>query len=563
MLKRKSTPFRCEYPHKTEEARQLKSMVGLLLAIITDVSPLMRPTVEKDYVRIINKAYKRLKPPSRRRSSSGGSQRQGPDSGNSGNGNSGNGNSGNGPGDNSQGPFGGPGNSGNGPGGNSQGPFGGPPGGHGGGYGHGGGSYPGPSTNNHSHHGSGGFNGGAAGGGHWAAQLGSNPYLDDDSASQSSESDCSSVSTCYMDSDDESVKDFELSASIKANQVMARIFQGGIVDLEEKDQEGWTALHRVSSYGHCYFVGFLLDKGADPYAKTNSGETPLDIAKSREMVKAAELLKKAMTKQPNPGRVTPNSKHPFRQVTVDPDAHCDIEESTRRVTRPFVVPTPPNHVTPEREVAHCSTGSPDPPTSQILPSQMENALDDGLGAGEMEQLTDSEMAEQETQPVSSVHTTEEDKRILRLTESDVSSNTEEIPEATCLPASTARATELTVSENDATTTEDLPVAHASPSDSGELARVVSAASQLLSSLDRISSNLSEEVAALHLQRQERDGFKKAISGLLKQDPPGNSLDTSLEGQSHRRQTTSKRRGRKVRSRIKRVFHRLESIYRSH
>lgn len=57
----------------------------------------------------------------------------------------------------------------------------------------------------------------------------------------------------------------------------------GRIDVDEKDGEGWTALHwaaylAIPKGRREQMVRVLLDAGADPLARTAKGETPLDIA---------------------------------------------------------------------------------------------------------------------------------------------------------------------------------------------------------------------------------------------------------------------------------------------
>ena len=64
-------------------------------------------------------------------------------------------------------------------------------------------------------------------------------------------------------------------------------------DLEAKDWEGCTPLHRAAQYSkgtECRVVAALLDLGADPRALDNNGKTP---AQTSETKNARDLLKRA------------------------------------------------------------------------------------------------------------------------------------------------------------------------------------------------------------------------------------------------------------------------------
>ncbi len=62
-------------------------------------------------------------------------------------------------------------------------------------------------------------------------------------------------------------------------------------DLDAKDNQNWTPLHRASWNNHIEIARLLIDKGADVEAKNNKGLTPLYWAKSDER---EALLKKYM-----------------------------------------------------------------------------------------------------------------------------------------------------------------------------------------------------------------------------------------------------------------------------
>ena len=61
-------------------------------------------------------------------------------------------------------------------------------------------------------------------------------------------------------------------------------------NLNEKDGEGWTALHLSSYSGKIEIVKLLIDKGADINAQDVDGETPLNRAENEKEI--ADLLRK-------------------------------------------------------------------------------------------------------------------------------------------------------------------------------------------------------------------------------------------------------------------------------
>lgn len=58
----------------------------------------------------------------------------------------------------------------------------------------------------------------------------------------------------------------------------------------DKDEEGWTILHREALAGNLEPVKTLLKHGANPNEKNNEGKTPLDLAKKMKWEKVIEVL---------------------------------------------------------------------------------------------------------------------------------------------------------------------------------------------------------------------------------------------------------------------------------
>ncbi|MCH2601119.1 MAG: ankyrin repeat domain-containing protein, partial [Pirellulales bacterium] len=61
-------------------------------------------------------------------------------------------------------------------------------------------------------------------------------------------------------------------------------------NINEKDGEGWTALHLSSNSGKIELVKLLIDKGADINAQEVDGENPLNRAENDKPMSA--LLRK-------------------------------------------------------------------------------------------------------------------------------------------------------------------------------------------------------------------------------------------------------------------------------
>ena len=61
-------------------------------------------------------------------------------------------------------------------------------------------------------------------------------------------------------------------------------------DIQEKTQDGSSALHRAASGGHSAIVELLLELGADANVETNNGDTPLLSAASGGHIVVMKLL---------------------------------------------------------------------------------------------------------------------------------------------------------------------------------------------------------------------------------------------------------------------------------
>lgn len=70
------------------------------------------------------------------------------------------------------------------------------------------------------------------------------------------------------------------------------------LDLNEKDQNGFTALMLAAQNGHADVVEFLVGKGADINIESKLGHTALDWAKRKNHPEAAAILEEAARLSP-------------------------------------------------------------------------------------------------------------------------------------------------------------------------------------------------------------------------------------------------------------------------
>ncbi|KAL3312890.1 Ankyrin repeat domain-containing protein 42 [Cichlidogyrus casuarinus] len=57
------------------------------------------------------------------------------------------------------------------------------------------------------------------------------------------------------------------------------LIEGGIVKVNERDEQNSTPLHKAAGQGHCEVVQWLVEYGANPALLDDSGESPIDVAR--------------------------------------------------------------------------------------------------------------------------------------------------------------------------------------------------------------------------------------------------------------------------------------------
>ena len=85
-------------------------------------------------------------------------------------------------------------------------------------------------------------------------------------------------------------KNFFEALKFKDAEVVKSFIDNG-VDIEARNENGWTPLHVTSILGHAEKTKLLIDAGADIDARNIIGQTPLDIATDRGCMEVAKLLK--------------------------------------------------------------------------------------------------------------------------------------------------------------------------------------------------------------------------------------------------------------------------------
>lgn len=82
------------------------------------------------------------------------------------------------------------------------------------------------------------------------------------------------------------------AAEFKLLPLMNWLLRNGLVNVNEKNKQGYTALHFAAGQNaNEGMIKVLLEHKADPSLENNHGKTPADIARSRNISSALELLK--------------------------------------------------------------------------------------------------------------------------------------------------------------------------------------------------------------------------------------------------------------------------------
>jgi Ankyrin repeats (many copies) len=68
------------------------------------------------------------------------------------------------------------------------------------------------------------------------------------------------------------------------------LLQHGASANTKRSKDAWTPLHQAASRGAASIVAVLLKHGADPRAKDDYGQTPLDVAREKRRASVVTLL---------------------------------------------------------------------------------------------------------------------------------------------------------------------------------------------------------------------------------------------------------------------------------
>ncbi|NXN13430.1 ANR42 protein, partial [Indicator maculatus] len=72
--------------------------------------------------------------------------------------------------------------------------------------------------------------------------------------------------------------------------VLRRLVRSGVININERDDEGSTLMHKAAAQGHIHCLQWLIEMGADCDIKNDAGQTPKDVAKRFAQVAAVDLL---------------------------------------------------------------------------------------------------------------------------------------------------------------------------------------------------------------------------------------------------------------------------------
>ncbi|THD19696.1 Ankyrin repeat domain-containing protein 42 [Fasciola hepatica] len=71
---------------------------------------------------------------------------------------------------------------------------------------------------------------------------------------------------------------------------LQRLIEGGVIKIDERDEQGCTPLHKAAGQGHIKIIQWLCENGADPNIVNHLGERPADIARRYGELAALDLL---------------------------------------------------------------------------------------------------------------------------------------------------------------------------------------------------------------------------------------------------------------------------------
>jgi len=78
-----------------------------------------------------------------------------------------------------------------------------------------------------------------------------------------------------------SPKDLRVKAATNDYETVQRFLSISTEFIDRQDKNGWSALHFASRSGHLRMIKLLLEHGGNPYLKSVTGQTPLDVAVER------------------------------------------------------------------------------------------------------------------------------------------------------------------------------------------------------------------------------------------------------------------------------------------
>ncbi|XP_074839601.1 ankyrin repeat domain-containing protein 42 [Carettochelys insculpta] len=84
-------------------------------------------------------------------------------------------------------------------------------------------------------------------------------------------------------------------AAFKGDLVtLRRLVESGVININERDDKGYTLMHKAAGQGHTNCLQWLIEMGADCNITNEAEETPKDVAKRFTQLAAVELLSRCM-----------------------------------------------------------------------------------------------------------------------------------------------------------------------------------------------------------------------------------------------------------------------------